>query len=610
MPADRDLQDTRAAYQRETVLVLRQRLTVAMALFVLFMGIGTFAEVYYFPARASFARLLYGAEALLAIAAAAAAWLPRLRAYVHAIAAVAFVVLFACINVYHGTVGASAERVAIVLGCVLNLASVLLPWGWRAQSLAATGAFASFAAAAPHLASDDAVAISGIVLLAAATTSVCSAYYLDRYRFEAFHRTALQTAEAEILAALGHVGETLTRHLGQPDSLAQVCRLTNEALGCDWSSLFLFDEPRGVYRLAANVGSRPEVSTELAQLDFPPDSLPLLQALRPGELIAIPDATRQSFVPVELMRRTDVASALYAPISRGDQIVGILVIGYTTRTGPFSSRQRRLMLGIAHAAAITLENGRLIADLQRANQLKSEFVATMSHELRTPLNVIMGYTEMLADGLYGATHESWREVLDRIQQHSVELLDLVSATLDMGRLELGRETVRLAPVDAGELLAELARELAPLATGSVELVWRNLLGAAPLASDRVKLKTVLKNLVGNALKFTRAGTVEVTAAETDEHLVFTVRDSGIGIDAAHLPVIFDMFRQVDSSSTRRYGGVGLGLHIAQRLVGLLGGAIEVESAVGAGSTFTVRLPRHRLPAPPPGAWSATPTPGA
>ena len=118
-----------------------------------------------------------------------------------------------------------------------------------------------------------------MVLLCAATTSVWAAFFLDRYRFESFAHAALQTEEAEIAAALARIGETLSRRLGQPDVLDQVNQLTREALACDWSSLYLFDPRRGVYWLASNVGSPPDVQAELAQLEFPPDSLSLLQAL-------------------------------------------------------------------------------------------------------------------------------------------------------------------------------------------------------------------------------------------------------------------------------------------------------------------------------------------
>ena len=604
MPADRDPQGrtSRAAYAVETMPALRQRMSVAMGIFIFFMGIGTIFEVKNYPARAAFSMLLYGVEALAAVLGLVAAWVPRVREHPKRVAALTAVVLLACINVYHGTVHAEAERLAIVLGCVLNLVSVLLPWGWIAQTAVATGGLASFAVAAPYLVAHEGVVYAALVLAASGTMSICSAYFLDRYRFEAFQRTAMQAKEAAISSVLAHVGETLSKHLGESDILERVNHLAVEAIRCDFSSLFLFDEKRRVFWLASNVGSRPEVLAELAQLEFPPDSLPILRALRPGQLIAITDAKNDSMVPPELNRRLDVTSELVAPVARGERIIGALVVGYHQRTGDFSDREQRLTLGIAHATAITVENGRLIADLQSANRLKSEFVATMSHELRTPLNVIMGYAEMLADGIFHPTEPEFTGTIGRIQEHAIELLELVNATLDMGRLESGRETVEIGDVDVDRLLIDLGRELKPLAQPAVALTWAHDVGAALIRTDGVKLKTILKNLVGNALKFTSAGSVHVAvwgAPDPDgegELAVFSVCDTGIGIAHEHVAVIFEMFRQVDSSSTRRFGGVGLGLHIARRLVDLLGGTIVVDSTPGAGSTFTVALPLERVAA--------------
>jgi signal transduction histidine kinase len=380
--------------------------------------------------------------------------------------------------------------------------------------------------------------------------------------------------------------------------LERVNRLAVDVTGCDFASLFLMDERRNVYWLASNVGSRPEVVAELTHLEFPPDSLPLLRMLRPGELVTIADASRETRVPPELNRRLDVASALYAPVARRDRIIGVLVVGYGKRIGAFSSRERRLALGIAHTTAITLENGRLIADLQSANRLKSEFVATMSHELRTPLNVIMGYTEMLADRVFDPGEPEWEGTIARIQEHAIGLLELVNATLDMGRLESGRETVAVEEVDVARLLSDLARELKPLAPPGVTLTWISGISRGPILSDAVKLKTILKNLIGNALKFTQAGSVHVEARPTADHegteeITFSVADSGIGIAPEDVSMIFEMFRQVDSSSTRRFSGVGLGLHIAKRLVELLGGTIRVQSTPGVGSTFTLTMPLRR-----------------
>src|SRR4051794_31373732 len=179
MPADATA-EARAfgdAYWAETTPLLRQRFSVAMAIFVFFMGVGTVFEVRYFPQRTSFALPLYGIEAATAIVGAAACWLPPLRRYTSYIVAFVAITLNACICAYHAGVGAGAERVATVLGCVLNMLSVLLPWTWIAQLITATGVTASFAVALPHLATSDAIAIPATVLLAAATTSVCGAFF-------------------------------------------------------------------------------------------------------------------------------------------------------------------------------------------------------------------------------------------------------------------------------------------------------------------------------------------------------------------------------------------------------------------------------------------------
>ena len=550
--------DVKAAYRADTARILRQRLNLTVALFVALVGVSVVLEGAYHPDRQRTATLVYLAEVIACLAGIVACRRPRLRDRTAAVAATLAATLAVLLSWYNGHVGGPVERFATAEVCLLSGLVVLLPWGWRPQLFVSAVSLLSLALAVPARPSDEPFAYAMLALLTGGTTSVCGAIFLARYRYAAFVRTELlvhasevKQEEAEIAEALVQVGETLNAQLDQTDMLERVSRLAVERLACDWSSTFVWDGRREAFRLAASAGTRPEVLTELAQLEFPPGSLPVLDALRPGEVLEIADFEKQSLVPVELPRRMEASSALYVPIARRDTIVAVLIHGYRTRTGPFSSKQRRLALGIAHTTAVALENARLIADLQSASRLKSEFVAMMSHELRTPLNVITGYTDLLAEGAFGPLAGSQLDTLGRIRRSALELLDLINATLDLGRLESGRESVALGLVNVDGLFDELGRELEAMVPDGVVLRWRNDLGVRPVPSDGVKLKTILKNLVGNALKFTPAGSVDVTATWTSGRLTLEVRDTGIGIAAADVPVIFEMFRQADGSSTRR-----------------------------------------------------------
>jgi signal transduction histidine kinase len=283
--------------------------------------------------------------------------------------------------------------------------------------------------------------------------------------------------------------------------------------------------------------------------------------------------------------------ALFAvPLERAGATIGVLVLAWNDPAAP-SAQQRRLAIGLASQAAIALHDLRLMDDMREASRLKSEFVATMSHELRTPLNVIIGYAGLLGDGGFGDLDDAQRGVVGRIQRSAHELLDLITATLDLSRLEAGRSRLAIATVDVADLLAQLENELAVSLDGrDLELHWEVAPDVPTLETDRAKLRLVLKNLVGNAVKFTARGVVRVSAAADPAGAVFTVSDTGPGIHAEHMPFIFEMFRQAEAANTRKHGGVGLGLYVVKRLLGELRGTIEVESTVGVGSRFRVRLP--------------------
>jgi signal transduction histidine kinase len=225
--------------------------------------------------------------------------------------------------------------------------------------------------------------------------------------------------------------------------------------------------------------------------------------------------------------------------------------------------------------------------------LKSDFVATMSHELRTPLNVIIGYNELLRDHEFGHLTGEQMEVLQHVATSARELLDLVNAVLDLNRLETGRLPLNLQTTSVPDLLEEIRQETSALGRKrDLALNWNVAPDLPRLNTDALKLKVVLKNLVVNACKFTERGTVTVDAAPRDDGVEIAVTDTGMGIAPEALPLIFEPFRQLESASTRRHGGVGLGLHIVHRLLDLLGGTVSVTSQLGQGSSFRVWVPQR------------------
>ncbi|MEO6029885.1 MAG: ATP-binding protein [Candidatus Binatia bacterium] len=259
----------------------------------------------------------------------------------------------------------------------------------------------------------------------------------------------------------------------------------------------------------------------------------------------------------------------------------------------FAEVERARHVSEERAFALARQTVELDAARQAAIEsvrVKSEFVATMSHELRTPLNVILGYIDILKDGGVGDVSGEQEDLLRRVHQSALHLLELIDATLAIGRLDAERESVHAMPVDVGALFAEVVTSLESLVPTGVVLRASETLGHLRPVLDRVKLKTIVRNLVGNALKFTDTGMVSVVMRPAGDTVVLEIQDTGIGLRDHEVPVIFEMFRQCDGSTTRRYGGVGLGLHIVKRYVDLLDGTVAVTSTHGVGTTFTVRLP--------------------
>jgi len=233
---------------------------------------------------------------------------------------------------------------------------------------------------------------------------------------------------------------------------------------------------------------------------------------------------------------------------------------------------------------------------EAANRAKSEFLATMSHELRTPLSVIIGYTELMLEGTFGAVTAGESRILQRVRENAVELLDLITAMLDVSRLEAGRLPVHVQEEWLPALIEEVKTETQEVwERTQLALVIQAADSFPPLYTDPAKLKVVLKNLLRNAVKFTPQGSITVQWQSWEGGVAIQVTDTGIGIPADALTLIFEPFRQVETEGRGTQHGTGLGLYITKRLVELLGGTVEVESAVGKGSTFRVWVPVGSAP---------------
>lgn len=233
---------------------------------------------------------------------------------------------------------------------------------------------------------------------------------------------------------------------------------------------------------------------------------------------------------------------------------------------------------------------------EESSRSKSAFLAAMSHELRTPLNAIIGYAELIREDF--ATQPQVREDLNRIETSGKHLLGLVNDLLDVAKIDAGRMDVRLEDVDLSHTAREMARLIAPIADGRGLAVEVDAPEAVWVRADAARLRQVLLNLLSNACKFTERGGVRITVPRphpTDGSAVVDITDTGIGMSADQLARIFDEFVQVDDSSTRRHGGTGLGLALTRRFCDLMHGSVNVVSAPGQGSTFTVRLPRGSAP---------------
>lgn len=460
--------------------------------------------------------------------------------------------------------------------------------------------------------------LGGTVIAVAVGTPFARRFERSREELRA-SMSALETSNAALereRRAQALFGRVLAAVLTDPDEEG-ICRGALEALLQETGALvgagYLRDDQ--VWRVVASIG--------LGEEEAPGPS----DGRDPG-IVGRAGAERKPVVAPRAVAvdagvgRVEVTSVAL-PAVHGSAALAVLVLGFRDPPGEEAVEALRPALahvGAALANAIAARRTRELAALLRrsevdlwanaraleaanvelsdANRYKSEFIANMSHEFRTPLNSVLGYADLASLSM---PEGAGREHLGRLREAAERLLDLIEDLLTYARVEAGRDVLRPERVLLADELERQRSVLLGLVAAGVEVSVELPDPTLEVTTDRGKLGQILTNLIGNAAKFTEQGAVTLSAQRQGDDVLVSVRDTGPGIPAEHRSAVFEAFRQVDGSATRRHGGTGLGLTIAGRLAAMLGGRIELDSTPGRGSTFTLVLPDEPVVAPTPAA---------
>jgi signal transduction histidine kinase len=293
----------------------------------------------------------------------------------------------------------------------------------------------------------------------------------------------------------------------------------------------------------------------------------------------------------EFLRKNGLVSYLRVPLAAKNQVSGFLTF-FTREEHVFNPEEVEFLTTFASQAAIAIDHSQLYEEMSRSNKIKDEFLNVMSHELRTPINVVIGYAQLLNDGTLGVTNSQQAAAIDTIAARSKDLLNMINSLLYATSLEGNAASLDAAEVSLKDLVLELETDYQSQSTKDLSLIWNYAAELPNIETDGAKLKWILQSIINNAIKFTEKGavTTSVRYFPNDKKVQFAVADTGIGISPEETPHIFERFYQVDSSQSRSFEGVGLGLYIVTEFTALLGGKIAVESELEKGSTFTLTIP--------------------
>jgi PAS domain S-box-containing protein len=308
-----------------------------------------------------------------------------------------------------------------------------------------------------------------------------------------------------------------------------------------------------------------------------------------------------AFIPetgeMPVVGRLGFVSYMCVPIVARDHTLGAMTLAHAESGRRFSGEDLRVAQDMATRSALAIEIAQSYQQLQSANRLKDEFLATLSHELRTPLNAVLGYARMLRSG--AITEDKVSQALEVIDRNAGALAQIVEDVLDVSRIVLGKARLKVEPTDVAVVVEDAVATVKPAADAKgLHLTCSLGHGTATVSGDHSRLQQVVWNILSNAVKFTpRGGSIKVRVVQDDGQVQIVVSDTGIGFPASFQPHLFERFRQAESGTTRAHGGLGLGLAIARHIVEMHGGTIDAQSGgEGKGATFSVMLPLSPVPA--------------
>lgn len=417
--------------------------------------------------------------------------------------------------------------------------------------------------------------------------------------FNQLTKAATQLKErARRLESLYKIGTLLSATLDRNRILTLAAEQIVRLLKVDHCGIVLLAPTGDRAQLVAEYPSSPHGLVEVPSAFF--------KHLQEQEVLVCSDIEQDARIAelVPFLRYNGIRSLVMARLFAKGRLIGAISVDVVGTERAFTYDEIETCRTLAIQVALAVENADLYARALEANELKSQFLATISHELRTPLNAIMGYTEMVIKGVYGELNERQRDRLQRVYDNATHLLALINDVLDLAKIESGRMTLNLEPLEVQPILQAAIAQIAPLAEAKRLSLYIDVPRSLPkVEADRIRLRQIVLNLLSNAVKFTREGGIAVRAYPLEvtapiegvplmvgSWLCVSVEDSGIGIAPENFELIFDAFRQVDGSAMREFQGTGLGLPITRQLVEMQRGKVWLKSELGRGSTFTFALP--------------------